>query len=157
MAVLAVFATGGLAGCGGSQPPVPGPGSVATSGAPFDSAPPPPTDPGRDSAYCREMASALGSARSPIDAMRAQEVLGPFIALIELTPRLVAEKGSAAIDQAVATAMREVVAAVDDLDAQATWALPPGANPTETTVKLDPTRLAAALDAAELACTPYLR
>ncbi|MGQ0480878.1 MAG: hypothetical protein ACT4O0_07625 [Pseudonocardia sp.] len=149
-ALLAVVAAGGLAGCGESQPPPP-------AGAPFDAAPPPPPDPGRDAGYCREMTSALGSARSPIDAMRAQPVLGPFIALIELTPRLAAEKGSAAADPGVAAAMREVVAAVDDLDAQAARALPPGANPTETTVQLDPNRLAAALDSVERACAPLLR
>ena len=50
--------------------------------------------------------------------------------------------------------MREVVAAQEDLDTQGHQKLPAGADLNATTVMLNPDRLAAALDAADLACKP---
>jgi hypothetical protein len=66
---------------------------------------------------------------------------------------MVAEQGRAATNPKIATAMRELAAAQDDLDAQGWRKLPPGADPSATPVWLNPDRLAAALDAADEACT----
>ncbi len=103
-------------------------------------------------AVCKAYAASASDARTPISAMREQAVLGPFIAVIELAPRQVAQQGASAGDPAVAAAMAELAAAIDGLDAQAKAALPPGADATATPVRIDPTRLAAALDAADKAC-----
>lgn len=88
--------------------------------------------------------------------MRTQTVLGPFIALIMLSTRRAATAGEQADDYEVVSAMREVIAAIDDLQAQAAAGVPPSADPTKTLVRLDPTRLVAALDEADRVCASVL-
>ncbi|WP_028932897.1 hypothetical protein [Pseudonocardia spinosispora] len=130
----------GLAGC--SSPP-PGQDAAARAAA--------------NAPFCQTYTHAARGARTPIDAMRAQPVLVPFVALIELSARDAAQRASAAPDPAVAGAMREVVASLDDLDAQGQAGLPAGADLAQTPVKLDPTRLASALDTADRTCAGLTR
>jgi hypothetical protein len=133
----------GCVGCGGAKP--------ATEPAPRLGEP----ERARTGELCTGYASVARGARTPLDAMRAGPVLSPFVALIELAPRQVAEQGKAATDPAVAGALAELAGALDELDAQGRAALPPGADLTKTPVRLDPTRLAAALDGADRACAAY--
>jgi hypothetical protein len=146
LALTVAAAVGLLVSCSdaGPAPSARAPAAPATG--------PTPTDIG----VCREFLSSVGSARAPVDAMRTEAVLSPFIALIELSPRQTAERGTSATDPAVADAMRAVMAAIDDLDAQAKARLPAGADPTVTTVRLDPNRLATALDSAERVCNAQI-
>lgn len=120
---------------------------------------PPPAAPGsatdRSTSACGAFRAGLASARTPLDAMRSEAVLLPFVDLIELSTRQTAQAAASVPDPAVAAAMREVVGAIDDLDAQGRTALPPGADPARTTVRLRPERLANALDAADRACAPH--
>ena len=106
----------------------------------------------RDAALCRGYAAAAASARAPLDAMRTEAVLLPFIDLIELGTHQVAEQANAGASPGVAEAMREVVAAQDELDAQGHKNLRVGADLTTTVVRLNPDRLATALDAADQSC-----
>lgn len=131
----------GLVSSGCSSPPAEDPAARAAANAPF----------------CQTYTHASRGARTPIDAMRTQAVLVPFVALIELSARDAAQRASGAPDPAVAGAMREVVASLDDLDAQGQARLPAGADLAQTPVKLDPTRLVAALDAADRTCADLAR
>jgi hypothetical protein len=135
-----VVALAALAGCGSSGAP------VALAGP----------DAARVTASCREYSRNAASARTPIDAMRKQAVLPAFIDLIEVGPRQVADRASTVGEPSVASAMRELVSSIDDLDAQSRSRLPPGGDPAAITVRLDPNRLAAALDGADRACAPYV-
>jgi len=110
----------------------------------------------QNAAPCRSFNSGLASARTPLDAMRSEAVLLPFVDLIELSTRQTAQTAASAPDPVVADAMREVVGAIDDLDAQGRAALPAGADPTKTTVRLNPDRLGSALDGAARACASHL-
>ncbi|HEY4006087.1 MAG TPA: hypothetical protein VGM60_13015 [Pseudonocardia sp.] len=116
---------------------------------------PSPQDSARNTALCKDYASTSGSARTPLDAMRTQAVLSPFVALIEVGTRQIAAQGTAAPDPEVAGSMKRLVDALDDLDRQGQANLPPGANLTETPVRLDPSRLATALDDTDRACARY--
>lgn len=104
---------------------------------------------------CQGYRHASASARTPLDAMGKQAVLLPFIDLIELATRQAAASASAAPDPSVAGAMRELVSAVDEVDAQGQAQLPPGADPGQVLVRLNPARLAGALDGADRACAPH--
>jgi hypothetical protein len=88
--------------------------------------------------------------------MRTEAVLVAAVDFIELGTNQIATRGSGARSPMIAAAMREVVAAQDDLDAQGRTKLPTGADLNTTTVMLNPDRLATALDAADLACKPLL-
>ena len=113
-------------------------------------------NPKDDLLLCRTYQAAEPSARAPLDAMRTEAVLVPFIDYIELGTRQIAAGGATAKTREVAAAMRELTAAIDDVDAQGHRGLPPGADLSEKAVKLNPDRLAAALDGASRACAPSL-
>lgn len=125
-----------------APPPAPAPSSTVPAPTP-------------DQRICRAYAQAAPSARTPLDAMRTQAVLVPFINLIQLGTNQIAARAGDANSPAVAQAMRELVAAQEDIDRQGNDALR-GADIAETPVRLDPTRLTAALDAADQACLPHL-
>jgi hypothetical protein len=144
LVVPVVAALVALSACGSSHPSAPG--TPANPGG---------SETARVAASCQEYSRNAASARSPIDAMRKQAVLPAFIDLIEMGPREVANRASTLSEPSVAAAMRELVSSIDDLDAQSQSRLPPGGNPAATTVRLDPNRLAAALDGVDRACAPY--
>lgn len=159
--VLLVAVTLGsvVVGCSTRLPPPSAatPPTAVTPPAPASSAPAAP-NPGAnpDVALCRRYLTAVPSARTPLDAMRTQAVLYPFIDIIELGTHEIATQGGQLSNPMLAQAMLEVVAAQEDLDAQGTQNLPAGASPNETPVRLNPERLATALDAAEQACQPLV-
>jgi hypothetical protein len=136
-------------GCSAGPAPVPTP--VPT---PMPTTTPVPTSVS-SAMLCQGYQRASASARTPLDAMGKQAVLLPFIDLIELATRRAAVSASAAPDPAVAGAMRELVSAVDAVDAQGQAQLPPGADPGQVLVRLDPARLTGALDRADRACAPH--
>lgn len=138
-----------LAGCSAARPSAAGP-APTTGGGRTPAADPTP-------GLCRSYAATSAGARTPLDAMRTEAVLLPFVDLIELATRQTAAAASSATDARVSAAMREVVAAIDDVDAQGRARLPADADPARATVRLDPGRLAAALDGADRACAPHLR
>jgi hypothetical protein len=88
--------------------------------------------------------------------MRTEAVLIPAVDFIELGTNQIATRGTGARTPTLAAAMREIVAAQEDLDAQGRSKLTAGADMNATTVMLNPGRLAAALDAADRACAPLL-
>jgi len=149
---LVAAAVGLLAGCAGQQatapPPKPSPSGFAGPGGAAG-------DP--DVALCRAYLGASGDARAPLSPMRTEAVLVPTVDFIELGANQMATRGARAHSPLVAAAMREVVAAQEDLDIQGRARLPAGADLNGTTVMLNPDRLAAALNAADLACAPLLR
>jgi hypothetical protein len=81
----------------------------------------------------------------------AQPVLPAAVALLLLSPRETYATAGAQ-DRELSAATAEVVAGIDDLDAQGWALLPPGASPVEHAVQLDPSRLVAALDAVDRLC-----
>lgn len=113
-----------------------------------------PGDP--DVALCRAYVAVSGDARAPLTSMRTEAVLVPTVDFIELGANQTATRAAAARSPVIAAAMREVVAAQEDLDTQGHQKLPAGSDLNTMTVMLNPDRLAAALDAAELACKPLL-
>lgn len=149
MVVAAALATV-LASCGSS------PRASEPSAPPPPAASPAPALTAADHEICRAYAKSAPSARTPLDAMRTQAVLVPFIVLIQLGTNQIAARAGDANSPAIAAAMRELVAAQEDVDEQGRRVLPAGADIAETPVRLDPTRLTAALDAADRACAPAL-
>ena len=145
---VVAFALGAvlLAGCSPNAPST----SASASGVPAATQGP------QDTEACRAVAADLASARTPLDAMRTEAVLLPFVDLIELSTRQSAQSATSASDPAVVGAMRELVAAIDDLDAQGKSRLASGADLAKTPVRLDPDRLAKALDGVEHACAVHL-
>lgn len=149
--VVAVAAGSALAGCAGGpgQPSAPqtrpSPSGVAAPGGA-------PGDP--DVALCQAYLAASGDAHAPLPAMRTEAVLVPAVDFIELGANQIATKGTKARSPIIAVAMREVDAAQEDLDAQGRAKLPANADLNSMTVLLNPDRLEAALNAADLACTP---
>jgi hypothetical protein len=148
--VLAVTAGSLIAGCAGS------PGQQ--QGAPARPSPPTLAGPGGtpgdpDVALCRGYLAASGDAHAPLSAMRTEAVLMPTVDFIELGANQMATRAAGARSPMIAAAMRQVVAAQEDLDAQGRTKLPAGTGLNATTVRLNPDRLATALDGADRACT----
>ncbi|MDQ2723509.1 MAG: hypothetical protein M3Y19_09445 [Actinomycetota bacterium] len=85
------------------------------------------------------------SAANPIVAS------GPALFLINLRQTASSAISTVPESAAVFTELRD---AIDDLNNQATTALPPGADGTKTLVTVKPARLSAALDAADKLCAP---
>jgi hypothetical protein len=139
-AAAVVLLTGALlAGCGGA----------AGTPAPAGDATPAPV--GSDAAACRRHTDAAGHVRTLAGVIEARPVLPAAVALLLVSPRE-AYGMPGAQDPGLVAALAEVVAAIDDLDAQGKALLPPDANPAETAVRLDPARLVAALDAVDRLC-----
>lgn len=81
----------------------------------------------------------------------AEPVLASAPAFVLVGARQSATDAVAAVPSA-APVFGELVAAIDDLDAQATAQLPRGADGATTLVQLQPARLGAALDAVDALC-----
>jgi hypothetical protein len=152
-----------LAGCAG--PDSAGPPAAAPAGsapAPAPAAPPTPAPPtpapptpepgaGRDGAGCVGFARTVSTVRGIADALRQGPVLPAGVALFLLGPRAQAAAPGVS-DPQLAAARIELVAAIDDLDAQGRALLPPGGNATRDAVQLDPTRILAAAAELERLC-----
>ncbi len=137
----ALLLAGTLAGCGTAAPTEPAP-APAPSGATG----------GTDAAVCTEFDGTGRSAfRQALEAAERMPVLPAAIAIIGLGPRQVASTAGAQNPELVA-AQAELVAALDDLDAQARALLGPDGNAAQDAVQLDATRALAALDEIERIC-----
>jgi hypothetical protein len=142
-ALAAAALLGALAACGGPAgappPPIPAPAD-----APQVPAPSP------DEAVCAAHRATADTVRGIARAVEQGPVLPAGVALFLLDARNRAAQG--ARDPELAAAQAELVAAIDDLDAQARALLPPDGNPARDAVQLDPTRVVAAVEAVERVC-----
>lgn len=143
---LALTALALLAGCGAAAPQAPEP-------APATAQPAPTTDADRsaEDAACLDSAKTAGTVRSIAAALQEGPVLPAGVALFLLDARVRAARPGID-DPALLAAQAELVAAIDDLDAQGRALLPPGGSPAQNRVQLDPTRIVAAITEIERVC-----
>ena len=157
-AAAALLISAGLLGagaaCGSSDTGAP---ATTTTTSAATSSPAPSSAPGSAGAVpdtavqaCESVTSAT-AARQVVTTAGTKPVLRPAVALVLLETRQAATAGISA-PAPVGPAFSELLAAVDDLDARLGSALPDGADPVQTPVTVDPSRLGAALDRVEQAC-----
>jgi hypothetical protein len=158
-----VVLVGLLAGCGSgatdANPPAP---SSAASAAPEVSAAAPPTGsspgaaatpgPGAGEPACADYTTTVSTIRGIADALKRGPVLPAGVALFLVGPRMRAAAPDAG-DQQLTAARAELVAAIDDLDAQGRALLPAGGNPARDPVQLDPARILVAAAEFERLCS----
>jgi hypothetical protein len=133
-----------LAGC---SAPAPGPAPAA----PTSVAAPTSAAATSDDQLCARSAELARNIRNAAHILDIGPVLPPAIPLLFLASRQMAAQGGLS-NPALAQASTELVAAIDDLDAQSS-AGSPGAQPSmDTPVRYDTKRLAAATDGLERAC-----
>lgn len=99
---------------------------------------------------CASYASTHQTARQVVESA-AEPILaaGPAFFLINLRQTAVDAISAVPAAAGVFTELRD---AIDDINQQATAALPPGADGTKTQVRVQPARLGAALDAVDKLC-----
>lgn len=121
-------------------------------GSPPGTATPAPAPAGNlDDTVC---AAHLGTAETVAGIAKAVEagpVLPAGVALFLLDARTKAASTGIS-DPGLAAAQAELVAAIDDVDAQGKAAVPPGGNPAQNTVQLDIRRITAASAAVTVVC-----
>ena len=129
-----------LSGCGG------GGASTTTTPTTSSSAAPP----SALAAACTRYEGSRTTARQ-VAASAASPILaaGPALFLVNL--RQVAGDAAASVPES-ATTFTELRDAIDDVNSQATAAVPAGAEPSKTLVRVNPARLSAALDATDKLC-----
>ncbi|MFC4950217.1 hypothetical protein [Pseudonocardia sp. GCM10023141] len=153
--VLAIVLLAGAVVLGGaacSAPaPQPAPAPPPTAAAPVT--PAPATGPTRatDQAACSAHIATATAVNGIAKAAQAAPILPAAVALFLLDAR--SKAAQPMLDPTLAAAQSELVAAVDDLDAQGKAALPPGGNPAQDPVHLDMSRITAAVAAVGKACT----
>lgn len=147
-----------LAGCGtgapSAQPSAPPISAHAPSAPVAPSAPDAPgATGGTDAAVCAELAATTppSALRQVAEAADRMPILPAAAAIILLGPRQVASTGGAQ-DPELAAAQAELVAAIDDFDAQARALLGPEGNAAQDAVQLDADRLLAAIEEIERVC-----
>lgn len=145
-AVLATVLATVLAGCGGAP-------SEASAPPPATTAAPPTTAaaPVRDEAFCAEFASIRNAVGQIDTAAGRGPVLPAAVALLLLAPRSAASAPGIS-DPELGAALDELVAAIDEVDAQGRERLPEGGNAATDAVPLDTARLVAAVESVEQAC-----
>lgn len=148
--VLAVT-LGVLAGCGGPAAPAAAP-PVAPPVAP--SVPPSTAAPDRtpEQLACEQLKGTAGTVRRIAQQAERGPVLPAAVALLLFDPRRLATQPGVQ-DPELLAARAELVAAIDDLDAQGRALLPPGGNPVQNAVQLDMTRILAAVERLEALCS----
>jgi hypothetical protein len=148
--LLAALVVSGLVG-GCSNEPAAAPAVPAAPAPALPSAPALPTAAGPDQAACADYANTVNTVRGIASALQNGPVLPAGVALFLLDARTRASAPGAS-DPALAAAQAELVAAIDDLDAQGRDLLPAGGNPARDAVQLDPTRILAAVGTIERLC-----
>jgi hypothetical protein len=144
--VLAVT-LGVLAGCGGPAAPAAAP-PVAPSAPPSTAAP----DRTPEQLACEQLKGTAGTVRRIAQQAERGPVLPAAVALLLFDPRRLATQPGVQ-DPELLAARAELVAAIDDLDAQGRALLPPGGNPVQNAVQLDMTRILAAVERLEALCS----
>lgn len=143
--LAAVLMVGLVAGCSGGAEPAPAPAPGAT---PAPSSGPAPD---RTAQVCTARDNLIGPVQQVDESARRGPVLPAAVALLLLAPRQSASAGGID-DPELAAALDELVAAIDDLDAQGRAVLPEGGNAAQDPVPLDTERVVAATEAVEEAC-----
>ncbi len=100
---------------------------------------------------CADASVTVSTVRGIADALERGPVLPAGVELFLTGPRADAVAPNATGPELTA-ARTELVAAIDDLDAQARALLPPGGNATRDPVQLDPARILAAAAEIEQLC-----
>jgi hypothetical protein len=133
-----------LAGCSAPAPAPTAPSATGT-GAPTSAAA------GPDDVACSADPSTADTIRGIAAVAQKEPVLPAAVALFLLDAR---QKAAAPglTDPALIAAHAELVAAIDDLDAQGKAGLPPNGNAAQNKVQLDMKRILAAVDGVEKAC-----
>ena len=149
-----------LAGCGTAAPapaaPPPStavPGSAVPSSAVPGSAAPGSAGPAGppDGVVCADYRDRESLLRQTAEAVERMPVLPAGVSLVLLGVRQTALTPGVQ-DPALAAAQAELVAAIDDLDAQGRRLIGPEGNAAQDAVQLDAARLLDALDAVERIC-----
>ncbi len=146
----AVALIGVLAGCGGGAATAPTPPAavpdppVATTPAAAAAAP--------TGGACADYDKTVSTVRGIADALRRGPVLPAGVDLFLLGPRAQAANPEDA-DPELVEARAELVAAIDDLDAQGRALLPPGGSAARDPVQLNPDRILAAAAVFERLCS----
>lgn len=135
-------ALGVLAGCS-TAAPAPAP---TTAPAPASAAPATAED-----VVCSDYTDSQSVVRQAADAMTRMPVLPAGVAVLLLGAREVATTGGVE-DPEIVAAQTELVAAIDDLDAQGRALLGPDGNAAQDAVQLDATRIIAAVTEIERVC-----
>jgi hypothetical protein len=136
-----------LAGCGGGVGEQ-DPGAASAAAAP---APATPAPAGRDAAVCAEFDATENAVRQVAGAAERGPVLPAAVALLLLAPRDRAAAGGVQ-DPELAAALEELVAAIDDLDAQGRAGVPEGGNAAQDPVVIDTARALAAVEEVQRIC-----
>ncbi len=135
-----------LAGCSAPAAPAVTPSSAPSAGTPTTSA-------GKtaDDAACAADVGTADTVRGIAAVAQKEPVLPAAVALLLLDAR---QKAAAPgiTDPALVTAQAELVAAIDDLDAQGKAGMPAGGNAAQDKVQLDMSRILAAVAGVEKAC-----
>lgn len=139
-----------LAGCGAPAPPAPAPAPAPTA-APSPGAPSTGAAASPDDAACTNDPGTADTIRGIAAVAQRQPVLPAAVALLLLDARQ-KTSGAGLTDPVLIVAQAELLAAIDELDAQGKAGLPPGGNATKDKVKLDMTRALAAVAGVEKAC-----
>ncbi|MCY7341664.1 MAG: hypothetical protein LH603_07395 [Pseudonocardia sp.] len=152
--VMAVALAGVMAGCGAPAPAPPSstpPSSIPPATTTSAAAAPTAAGESPDDAVCAQHPASASTVRSIARAVENGPVLPAGVALFLIDARTQAARGGV-VDPALAAAQAELLAAIDDLDAQGRANLPPGGNPAEDLVRLDSARVVAAVDVVERIC-----
>ncbi len=133
-----------LAGCGAPDP-APAPAPPPSAAGPTAGAPTP------EETVCADYRTQDSVLRQTADAVERMAVLPAGLSLLLLNVRQVAQTPGVE-DVALAAAQLELVAAIDDLDAQGRALLGPDGNAATDAVRLDAQRIQAAVDEIERIC-----
>jgi hypothetical protein len=136
-----------LAGCGGA----PGPTTPTVSPVPLPPSSEPATAVSPEDRVCSEYGDDQSIVRRIANTLAQQPVLPAAIAIVLLDSRGIATTPGVT-DPELLAAQMELIAAIDDLDAQGRALLPPGGNPAQDVVQLDGERILAAVTEIERVC-----
>lgn len=150
--VIVAAAVSGCAGGGGGGGDATAPTAVPTVAPTSAPASEEPTSgaPAPLQAACSRYDASHDTARQVVSAA-ASPILASGPAFFLITLRQVATDAISTVPTSAAV-FTELQAAIDDLNKQASAALPPGADGTKTLVTVQPARLAAALEATDRLC-----
>lgn len=148
LALLAGCSSGGGGSATPATTPATPPSSTTAPGPATTAASPDPAV-----AACETYAAATGIPRQVVLSASTKPLLGPAFALAAISFRNTVASLAPPSDPQLSAAFAEVVSSLDELSQQFSAALPKGANPVSTPVKVDPSRLAKALDDADAVCS----
>ncbi len=112
---------------------------------------PAPAGPTPDDTVCREFGDTGSLVRRTAESLERMPVLPAAVALVLLNTRGIATTPGVE-DPVLQAAQTELVAAIDDLDAQGQALLGPDGNPARDAVQLDAARILTAVEEIERVC-----